>query len=153
MNRLAGSHQLESLKIESGWKIGDEGLAALHKFTDLQRLELKWLEKVSVAGLENIWKLNGLRALDIDFSDSTIDASAGIILEHIGTMTELEELTLHGPVTDEGLKNLSNLKKLRRLVLMGSEGYTNEGLASLMRALPNLQEIKLAFNPLPAPRK
>jgi hypothetical protein len=63
---------------------------------------------------------------------------------YLGAMSELEELSITTPggrVTDKGLKSLAGLKKLRRLDLGKTGGYSDEALASLMRDLPDLEEV------------
>ena len=67
-------------------------------------------------------------------------------------MSDLEELSLSFVVRlkgepDEGLRNLAALKNLRTLDLGSVEGYTDEGLASLIRALPNLRLLKVCRYP------
>jgi hypothetical protein len=47
--------------------------------------------------------------------------------------------------------NLLWLKRLRVLDLTGNDGYTDEALASLMRALPDLQVVKLRPRYRPPP--
>ena len=59
-------------------------------------------------------------------------------------MANLQELCLKGEVTDKTLKNLADLKKLHRLDLSWSHGYTDRGLAELVKSLPALKSLVLS---------
>ena len=111
---------------------------------------------VTAKGLDNVWKLTQLRcALQLSLFPETSPLVGEEALARIGAMSELEELSIGrsgGTVTDKGLKHLASLTKLRSLDLGSCGGYTDEGLASLMRALPNLQEVKRTYKPPSQPR-
>lgn len=156
MRMLAGLKQLESLTVADNYygrpgnKPIDEGLDVLPKLPRLRRLALTGFPMVTAKGLENVWKLTQLRALRLSLFDEACKLVDDAALAHIGAMSELEELSIGesgGTVTDKGLKNLATLTKLRRLDLGSCRGYTDEGLASLIRALPNLQELKRTYTP------
>jgi Leucine-rich repeat (LRR) protein len=149
MKDLAGLRQLESLKIDSSWGVTDAGMGALGHLTNLRRLELACSSPLTAEGLASIGDLRQLRALRLYLSGEALKGSGDGVLAHLKGLSELEELSFGGAtMTDEGLKSLAGLKKLRRLRLAYSAGYTDDGLASLMKALPDLQVLKRTYEPL-----
>ena len=61
------------------------------------------------------------------------------------TLSDLVELNLGNVVTDREFKSLAELKKLRRLDLTKSAGFTDAGLATLMSKSPKLQSLEVMF--------
>lgn len=157
MRSLAAFQQVESLSVRDfcdgvvGSKPINEGLDVLVKLPKLRRLALVGFPVVTGKGLANVWKLTQLQALLLDLqriSSSFINDEA---LAQISEMRELEELSIGasgGTVTDKGLKNLTSLKKLRQLDLGRIGGYSDDALASVMKALPNLQIVKRTYRPV-----
>ena len=157
MRMLAPLRQLESLSVidECDGNVGSkpisEGLDVLPKLPKLRRLVLIGFPVVTSKGLANVWKLTQLRALRLDLQRGSSALMNDGALAHIGAMSDLEELSIGasgGTVTDKGIKSLANLKKLRRLDLSAIDGYSDDALASLMNALPNLKEVKRTYRPL-----
>ena len=148
MRALAGLRQLEGLTFQySG--LADAGAAVLPTLTGLRRLELAGAPRLTAGGLEGVWRLTELRSLKLDLSGEPLEDSADQVLTHIKSLSKLEELSLEGRVTDEGLKNLVNLRNLRRLDLGSVDGYTNAGLKLLMEAIPDLEELTFKIEAKP----
>ena len=63
----------------------------------------------------------------------------------IGALSELTEMTLIGTVTDAELKNLAGLKKLKQLDLSNCQGFSDVGLAELVKSLPELKTVVWAW--------
>jgi hypothetical protein len=65
----------------------------------------------------------------------------------LATMRELPELEVlkiqYATITDDGLKPLIGLPRLRRLELVWTRGYTAQGLRTLLQESPNLQTVVL----------
>jgi Leucine-rich repeat (LRR) protein len=148
IKELGEMGQLESLEV---WmtEATDAGLAALYGLKNLQRIELINLKQVTASGLVGLGDLKKLKVLKLYFAQKNAAGSIDTVLAHIKTLNDLEELVIGGAtLTDEGLKNLASLKKLRRLDLGGTFGFTDGGLASLMNALPDLQVVRRSYKPL-----
>ncbi len=145
MKVIARFRQLESLRTQNTWRVTDEGMEALRNLPRLRRLEFEVIAGVSEKGLASIWLLKRLRALHLDLSDESLKGLVEDVLARVNTLSELEELSLRGTLTDKGLGNLANLKKLRSLDLRWCDGFTDDGLASLMSSLPGLQVVKRTY--------
>jgi hypothetical protein len=153
MKGLRGLPQLESLRIDApSGTVTDLGMDVLRDLKDLRTLDLSLGNSVTAKGLASIYELKQLRVLRLELSVE-LRRSLDAVLAHVARLSELEELCIAGSLTDEGLKSLAALKKLRRLDLSGCTGYTDDGLASLMRALPDLQVVKLTYKPITSPGK
>jgi hypothetical protein len=120
----------------------DAAMAVLEGIPALARLELWSIARVTPAGLKHIWRMRRLRSFGLDISGKPLKGSEDQLLAGISSLTGLEELALQGRVTDNGLKSLAALKKLRRLDLARAKGYTYPALAALADALPELAELK-----------
>lgn len=136
--KLKRLSQLEVLESESPL-ITEKGLAVLENFANLERLSIHLTES-SLAGLENILTLKRLRSIHLWLPPELRDDLDGMF-KKLAALENLEEISIPGRVTDEGLKNLHSLKKLRRLDLSRNSGYTDVGLANLMSTMPSLQEV------------
>ena len=126
MRALAGLRQLECLTFQNSGLAG-AGAAVLPTLTGLRRLELAGAPRLTTHGLEGVWLLKGLRSLKLDLSGEFLEDSADRVLTHIKSLTKLEELSLQGRVTDEGLRSLANVRSLRRIDLGSCNGYTDAG--------------------------
>ena len=115
---------------------------SLRKLQGLKELSLMALFDKEPERLAAIGELKGLRSLTLEYDD--LDAK----LPYLENLGELEELILRGKVTDEGLKHLTGLKKLRRLDL-ACDSFSDDALISLMRALPKLRVVKLGTFDVP----
>jgi len=146
ITRLAEMRQLAALTIEAGSSTTAIGMKALGGMVNLRRLVLKRF-LMTTSGLANIWKLTKLEVLGLDVPQGTLDASQEKAMAGIASLSELKELSLTGTMTDAALKNLAALKKLRRLDLSGSQGFTDAGLAELVKALPELKTLVWSCSP------
>jgi hypothetical protein len=155
MKAIAGLQHLESLEVQgNGWTagiirnggtVGDDDMAALRQLSKLRHLDLRGFPEVSPKGLDFVWDLKELRTLTLDLSAEIIADSTAAVLGHLESLSKLEELCLQGTVTDVALNKLATVKKLRRLDLTSAEGYTDAGLATLMRTLPELETLKFTI--------
>jgi len=144
LKQIAELRQLESLTLRvSAWSVTDKGMTALGHLARLRELELDPLHGVTSEGLACLGKLERLRSLTLGLVEGRPPGGAiGRIAAHVAGLKQLEELSIHGTaVTDDALQQLADLKALRRLDLTGCHGFTDEGLAALMEALPNLEEV------------
>ena len=148
MRALAGLRQLECLSYQNSG-LADAGRAVLPTLTGLRRLDLTFAPRLTARGLEGVWLLKELRSLKLDLSGESLEDSADRVLTHVKSLSKLEELSLKARVTDEGLRNLVDLKSLRRLDLESSNGYTDAGLKRLIQALPGLEELTFKIEAKP----
>jgi hypothetical protein len=156
MRRLSALQNLESLCVQDDYGGGNKtfevnaGMDVLPKLKQLRRLELRGLPAVTRDALANVWQMKRLRTLKLNLVGKA-DGSIDDMLARIGTLGELEDLSLSFVVrktaTDEGLKNLASLKRLRCLDLGDIGGYSDDALASLVSALPTLQVLKRTYKP------
>lgn len=144
MKALAGLTRLERLTIDDSM-VTDAGIDVLRRLTSLKEIRLASTPKVTDRGMANIWMLKRLRSLDLDLRASSVQRSLDSILAGVNTLGELKELRISGTLTEDGLTRLAGLKKLRFLDLSSSSGYTDDALASLASALPDLQVMKRSY--------
>ncbi len=158
LKALTGLHELESLRIANALNATDSGMDALGTLANLRRLELMNIPEVSVKGLTKIGQLKPLRALSLTptYSGETTKEFVDSLVMRIQGMSELEELSLthvEENLTDKAMSQLTTLKRLRVLDITGCSGYTDEALASVMTALPNLQVVKRSYRPAASQEK
>jgi Leucine-rich repeat (LRR) protein len=144
MRPISKLRELTSLTVRYS-DLTDTGMMALQSLPKLRRLELLVAPKVTAAGLDHIWGLRQLRSLNLDISAETLEGSEDHVVAAMAALTQLEELSLRGHLTDNALKSLAALKKLHRLDLTGTEGYTDTALASLVGVLPALAELRFTI--------
>lgn len=121
----------------------DAGIRVLENFTDLRRLELRLGKEVTFEGLKPIWGLKRLQVLDLDSIPA--DTLTDQVFDKVSGLSDLEELSIPGRLSDDCLLKLTRLKNLRRLDLDRNHGYTDQGLVALIQALPDLQTVKCGF--------
>lgn len=151
LRALAGWRQLESLEIcEYGGWVSDAGLDVLRNFEKLRRLDLTGCFEVpseglgvTAKGLRVLGELKQLRVLKLNLS---AERSMAEVLARVSLLAHLEDLTINGCITDERLRMLEGLKKLRRLDLSGSRGYTDDGLRMLLAAVPSLKQLEFELS-------
>jgi WD40 repeat protein len=108
----------------------DVGMGSLGELTQLEQLDLRWT-KVTAAGLGRIKALKGLRELNLD----GIATDEG--LRQVAALSRLRELWVNrSAVTDKGLAHLKGLARLSRLDVAVTRA-TDAGLAQLA-GLPSL---------------
>jgi Leucine-rich repeat (LRR) protein len=121
MASLAGMKHLETLNL-FGSSVGDDGMRAIAEHGSLRRL---WLsEKVTPKGFAELVRLTSLDELKL-FQILDDDD-----LAPIGRMTNLVSLRCALiPATDEGLRHMKNMARLRSLDLCDSPKVTDAGMA------------------------
>ena len=160
LQELAALKHLRKLDL-NGCKFKDADLAGLAGLTSLEELELG-NTAVKDEGLKEVAKLEGLRSLNLisdDVTDEGMSYLAGLKhleslelsftpvtdegLKHLAGLPQLESLSLGNTrVTNAGLRHLTRSKQLRALFLFGSPGVTDDGIAELKHALPDLNVTK-----------
>jgi hypothetical protein len=116
-----------------GTAISDEGLAHLSG-AGIKNLILD-NTKVSSSGLGLLAQCPSLSSVSL--SNTLVD-DAGI--EHLASLPGLRMLDLEGaPITDDALRRLESVSSLQYLRLGGNRGVTDDGVARLQAALPELK--------------
>lgn len=137
---LSKLKSLEILRINS-WNITDEGIEYLLPLENLKELDLRE-SKISDRGLKHLSKLKSLQILWVGSGTITDEG-----VEHLLPLEKLRELALGGwgdnvtDITDEGLRQLANLKSLE-ILRIHSRKITDEGIEYLL-PLENLKELEL----------
>lgn len=132
LRRAVGLHSLDL----SGTKVGDDGLSALARLTQLETLHLARCSDLTDAGLGHLRQMHGLRSLDLNETKIT---DAG--LSHVAELGWLKELTLRKcDITDTGIAHLARIHALRSLEVTGCSRITEPGLRKLAN-LPYLQRL------------
>ncbi len=91
--------------------------------------------QVTDFGINLLSQLRQLRCLDLDGTTIT-----DVALATVGTLVSLEELWLESTaITDAGVKHLRNLRRLQFLSLEYCDGVSDEAIAELQSALPDLR--------------
>lgn len=67
-------------------------------------------------------------------------------LKHLSNMKKLDSLTITGNFTDEGLRYLEGFKALRRLEITSNNKFSRAALNRLRRNLPNLHTFNINRN-------
>ena len=144
----------------------DAGLLHLKNLPSLKKLEFLW-PPVTQAWLTNLSKLTAIEALHINgvitdedlaqltsmrsLKELTLDRGTmgrGVFITDAGLaelkqFRSLESIELHyARCTDEGLRHLSELGTLKRLVIPNCFGFTDAGLSHIAK-LRNLQELNI----------
>jgi Leucine-rich repeat (LRR) protein len=141
IERVNKLQQLESLRIMAGCRTG----AALGAIAEIKRLrELRI--NATRPGITKLWALSGLEKLTLGLFEAVGGAAVDDPLLGIGALSELKELTLGGKVTDAELKNLAGLRKLKQLDLRNCQGFSDVGLAELVKSLPELTTVVWAWH-------
>lgn len=129
--RLERVNGLKSLEIGAPLTIGD--LESLSEFSELERLSLPQKMGLTVTGAKQVAKLTNLKSLRL-YNVDVDDAS----FSELNTLVNLEELDLsHTHATDEGLRVVENLPKLRVLSLTRydvPQQLTDKCLSSILKA-------------------
>jgi hypothetical protein len=119
-----------------GGGLTDAGLKELVHFKQLSALGLRGTA-VTDSGLKDLAPLEGLATLDLGDAKKLTDAG----LKHVARCKNLTTLSLDGcKMSDAGLKELTGLTKLTTLDVRAT-GVTQDGLAVLRKALPNLKHL------------
>ncbi|MCH7686078.1 MAG: hypothetical protein IH899_05255, partial [Planctomycetes bacterium] len=133
---------LKSLTIGGkGLRIDD--LIEIAEISGLERLQIRNLVLDDV-GIGYLSKLTSLKRLSLDETTTMTDEG----IKELSKLRKLESLTISGPMTDESLAHLKNLKFLNSLKI-GSPYITEKGIANLEKAVPALQMVyRLKWRPV-----
>ncbi len=134
--KLKGLKQLEVLDTDRVLKSQD--FTVIEDFGNLTRMSLYC--DFATSDLEPIMKLRKLRSIRL-WLTKEFSHDLKSVIQKLAELENLEEISLYGHPTDEELMHLLALKKLRRLVLQHSSGFSDAGLARLMTEMPSLQEV------------
>lgn len=118
--------------------ISAHGLKQLTKLKKLRRLSLS-LSQAAQPGLKHLQGMTNLRALNL--SEHVTKQAWQIV----GTLANLEELDL--PITDAGMKYLTNLTKLRKLSIDTKTHITDAAIVHLEK-LSRLEKLSAWFSRL-----
>jgi hypothetical protein len=157
-NKYVQELELDGAVTENGYK--SDGLKHIARLNQLKRLRIESSEINDCPDISEWRNLEKLRSLSLDISNLS-DAQMsflpylkqlksielGRISSYLQGMDQIEDVRVYTFVTDKGLEMLSKLKKLRRLDLIGSTGYTDAGLAKLMDESPSLQTVIRSYWP------
>jgi hypothetical protein len=139
---LAGLRQLETIR---AFVWSDEGIAALRAFPMLR--DLAWVGPLKGGAIAGLGRLGRLRALTLDAMPGADGDPATSVLAAVSGLAELQELDISGTVSDKELTMLSRARALRELDLTRCDGFTDAGLASLMRASSTLKALNYTVRP------
>ncbi len=140
MAHLSSLRNLERLDL-SETIVGNEGLVHLQTLPKLVDLNL-WATRVGDQGMSHLAKMTWIKLLNLDRvglpSEGISLTSAGV--KQLVTLENLECLHLGKThVGDEGIMALATLSKLTAIDVNTCKNVTNEGLAKLRAARPDIQ--------------
>lgn len=140
VSHLARLSKLRVLNLSCS-RISDQSCANLSSIATLQRLVLSKCAMVGDRGAGEIAKLTGLTHLDM--SECTGVSESGMM--QLAALVNLTKLNLFGHVhtSDAVLAQLAPLSRLTDLHLGNCEAVTNTGVAHIVRAMPELQQLDL----------
>jgi len=141
LRRIHYSRLSLSMWDDSGENVRTDILLYLSGLTGLKKIGL---QNAVDEQLQHLPLLTSLKTLH--FQDYINDEITDDGLQHLSTMTNLTDLSLHGltAITDDGLKHLRSLKKLEILDLCGADKITNKGL-EVLSTLTNLKTLEFCF--------
>ena len=146
IEHLRGLKRLQVIKLSAfrvakkGFGVGDGAMAVLADLPEIQSIAGR-LTKVTDLGLEHLRRAESLRSLDLS---GTQVSDAG--MKHLADLPNLEHLSLSvydegANITDEGLRTVGQLKRLKTLSLSGTK-ITDDGLHYLS-GLTSLEDLNI----------
>ncbi len=132
---FSGMPALEKLGMNG---LRDEDIVGLKNCNNL-----KWLQGSSLtnAGVADLAGFRKMERLTITGEEITDDA-----LVHLGDMPKLNMLTVNAPITDEGLKEIENIKSLEYLTVETTNRLSPAAVRSVQTNLPTLRRISINDN-------
>jgi hypothetical protein len=126
-------------------RVHGDGLESFEHLKHLEKLDL-FATRLDDNGMKWIAKLESLKYLDV----RTIEFRGPGNFDNIGPITDkglasisklpnLETLRISGKLTDEGIRQIVGLRKLRLLEIHTSGGVTESGLEWLQSQMPELE--------------
>ncbi|EFJ49041.1 hypothetical protein VOLCADRAFT_90266 [Volvox carteri f. nagariensis] len=134
---------LTCLSLRGCRKLTNQGIEALRGLQHLQHLSLYGVVRLSDKGLVPLAALPALRTLELGYT-RVRDEGLGHVAVRLGGLRAL--VLVREEVTDAGVRQLSSLSGLTRLVLRDTVEATGETLAVLLPALKELQVLDLQRN-------
>jgi hypothetical protein len=95
----------------------DRGMKNVSKLTQLEHFQAHWTERITDNGVAYLKGMPSLKSVDIWHAKVTDRAATDLAQVHT-----FEDLTVGG-MTNEGLKNISALQKLKRLEIKSHPGF------------------------------
>lgn len=127
--------KLEKLDLSEVQGITDEGLTSLGKLTEMKDINF-WLTKISDPGVESLKPMVKLQRLNLDKTAITdkslevIPAFKDLTYLHIGSNGDR--------ITDEGLKHLLKLTRLKELIVTHNLKVTDAVVAEFYEQIPGI---------------
>lgn len=135
LKAIAALRELQSLTFYA--TVTDEEMNILRGFPDLRHLGGVSYSAATANRLGELTHLSSMR-LRLEASEGAQSA----VLASLATLMALEDLSLNGKVTDAEMAGIRRLKRLRHLDLRGASGFTDGGLAALIKSLPELKTLE-----------
>jgi internalin A len=143
-------------------KVTNDGLKELKAFKNLKNLNIFFCEQITNAGMTHVKELKSLETLSLgntsvaddglaelkDLKGLKVLGLAGCIkmtdkaAETINGFIDLEELSLPSTITENGVKKLAGLKKLKTLDLGGAD-MSDNAVKHIAGAMPDLQSLEI----------
>lgn len=137
LKELKALKSLKTLVVFFSEQIGDAGMKHVGQLTALEKLTLG-NTGVTDAGVAELKDLKNLKSLTLSGNIRMTDKSA----DTIKTFAALEELSLPSTFTDDGVKALSGLKKLKTLYIGGAR-LSDASVSAIALAMPDLENLEL----------
>ncbi len=146
---IAGLSKLEMLFLyaKRGSSLRDEDLACVGKLKRLAWLQISHCNEITDVGAAHLAGLTSLWRLHIPDSNLTDDG-----LRELANLRALQNLRVGGSFTDRGLRHLEGLKILTFLQIHGDNQFSPAALERLQNQLPNLSHFKIV-NPQDVKRR
>lgn len=137
LSQLSGLTKLRTLDLEST-QISDASLVYLQGFKELQTLNLG-STPITGRGLQHLSEMTSIESLNLDFTDESLTDDA---IKQLKGLTKLKTLVLsNSSVTDAGLETLKALTNLETLNVEGTF-VTDAGVADFQKALPKVKVMR-----------
>lgn len=95
----------------------DKGMSNISKLTQLEHFQAHWMERITDNGVAYLKDMPFLKSVDIWHAKVTDRA-----MSDLNQIQTLESLTVGG-LTNEGLKNISTLQKMKHLRIQSRQGF------------------------------
>lgn len=137
LKELKALKNLKTLVVFFSEQIGDEGAKHIGQLNALEKLTLG-NTSVTDAGVAELKGLKNLKSLTLSGNIRMTDTSADTIKNFVA----LEELSLPSTFTDDGVKKLVGVKKLKTLYIGGAR-LTDAAVSAIALNMPDLEHLEL----------
>ncbi|KAI8373129.1 uncharacterized protein BYT42DRAFT_579288 [Radiomyces spectabilis] len=151
---VAHASNLQSLDLNSCWLLTDQSLTLLAASCPLlTKLDLSNCRKITNHGLLT-WlekkaerRFGGLIDLTLSYCKNLTDLTMGALVEFSNTTLRSLNLQRCTKITDEGFRswNITVFPALEEIVLTDCSFLTDEAIANLVAAAPNLRRLSISF--------